>query len=234
MASSIQGFAARLERLRADIAEQGHRIRTMLEAAFEATFARDPVRAALVQAQDDVIDKVDVEVEKAAVALLTDATHENARLDASQLREVLTIVKINNELERIADCAVSVLDRVPALKNTTGEIPETFRVMTNSVVGIIRDATLAYNRSDATLAKVVLQSEDAVEAFMYAILKDAEGKIASGKMSVDFAFQLHQIANECCKMADHCTNISEQVIYSVTGAIVRHMEGGWVEVPRSA
>lgn len=234
MPTTTEGFAKRLELLRAAIAEQGHRVRNILEAAFEAAFAKDPAKAALVQAQDDVIDRVDVEVEKAAVALLTDATHENAKLDASQLREVLTIVKINNELERIADAAVDIAERAEDLKRNTGAIPETFRVMANSVMGILRDATQAYNRSDARLAKVVLQSEDAVEAFMMAIVKDAERQIAAGKMSVDFAFHLHQLANECCRVADHCTNVSEQIIYSVTGAIVRHMEGGWVEVPRSA
>lgn len=234
MPSTTQGFAKRLEVLRADLAEQGLRVRALFDGAFECAFARDPVRAAVIVAQDDVIDKVDVEIEKAAVALLTDATHENARLDASQLREVLTIVKVNNELERIADCAVAIAERAATLKTTAGSIPETFRVMTNSVLGIIRDATQSFNRSDAALAKVVLQSEDAVEAFLNAILKDAESKIASGAMSVDFAFQLHQIANEARTAAAHATNVSEQIIYLLTGTIVRHMEGRWVEVPRSA
>jgi phosphate uptake regulator len=77
---------------------------------------------------------------------------------------------------------------------------------------------------------VVLQSEDAVEAFKAAILQDAERQIAAGAMPVDFAFALHEIANECCRMADHCTNIAEQVIYSLSGAIVRHTDAGWVEV----
>ena len=63
-----------------------------------------------------------------------------------------------------------------------------------------------------------------------AILRDAERKIAQGTMPVDFALSLHELANECCKIADHCTNISEQVIYLVTGAIVRHTDAGWVEV----
>ena len=53
-------------------------------------------------------------------------------------------------------------------------------------------------------------------------------------MSVDLAFLLHELASECVRMADHCTNIAEQVIYSVTGAIVRHTEGTWVEVPQGA
>ena len=234
MSNTPQGFALRLQRLKADLVEQGRRVQAMLEGAFEAVFARDPARAARVVAMDDAIDRVDVEIERASVQLLTDATHENARLEPVQLRAVLTIVKINNELERIADAGVEIAERCTTLREMPGTIPETFQVMTNSVVGILRDVNRAFDRSDAALAKVVLQSEDAVEAFKAAILTDAERKIASGQMPVDFAFVLHEIAGECLQMADHCTNIAEQVIYSVTGAIVRHMEGKWVEVPQGA
>lgn len=231
-----QGFAIRLGRLKADLVRQGDRVRALLEACFEAVFTRDPARAARAIGLDDEIDRVDVQIEKDAVQLLTDATHESARLEPTQLRAVLTIVKINNEMERIADCGVVIADRVADLRQMPGIIPETFQVMANSVVGIIRDVNRSFDKSDAALAKVVLQSEDCVEAFKAAILKDAERKIAAGgtHMPVDFAFLLHEIANECCAMADHSTNIAEQVIYSVTGAIVRHTDAGWVEVPRSA
>jgi phosphate transport system protein len=224
----------RLDRLRADLVRQSERVRAMLEACFEAVFARDTARAARAISLDDEIDRVDVQIEKAAVQLLTDATHENARLEPGQLRAVLTIVKINNEMERISDCAAAIADRVADLRQMSGVIPETFQVMANSIVGIIRDVGRAFDKSDAALARVVLQSEDCVEAFKAAILKDAERKIAAGAMPVDFAFTLHEIASECCKMADHSTNIAEQVLYAVTGAIVRHTDAGWVEVARPA
>jgi phosphate transport system protein len=234
MASTPQGFALRIQRLKADLVEQGRRVQSLLEGVFDAVFARDPARAARAIAMDQAIDAVDVQIEKASVQLLTDATHENARLEPEQLRAVLTIVKINNELERIADCGVEIAERCASLRDMPGSIPETFQVMANSVVGILRDVNRAFDRSDAGLAKVVLQSEDAVEAFKAAILTDAERKIASGQMPVDFAFALHEIAGQCLVMADHCTNVAEQVIYAVTGSIVRHTEGKWVEVPRSA
>lgn len=234
MPATSQGFAYRLDRLKNDLVQQGERIRTLLESSFEAVFARDTARAARCCGLDDEIDRVDVQLEKDAVQLLTDATHENARLEPAQLRAVLTVVKINNELERIADCGVDIAECVASLRQMPGAIPETFQVMANSVVGIIRDVNRAFERSDPALAKVVLQSEDCVEAFKAAILQDAERKIAAGAMPVDFAFQLHEIANLCCKMADHSTNIAEQIIYAVTGAIVRHTDAGWVEVPRSA
>jgi phosphate transport system protein len=232
------GFNQRLEKLKGELVAQGERVQRLLEAAFSSIFVRDGQVASRVQAMDDEVDRVDVELEKASVALLTDATKEGAALDPSQLRAVLTIVKINNELERIADGGVSIAEQAGEMTRLrgagavkgSGEIPETFQVMANSVVGILRDVNRAYQRSDASLAKVVLQSEDAVEAFKAAILQDAERRIAGGAMPVDFAFALHEIANECCRMADHCTNIAEQVIYSLSGTIVRHTDAGWVEV----
>lgn len=232
-----QGFNQRLEKLKAELVAQGERVQRLLEAAFQSTFSRDAAVSSRIQAMDDEVDRVDVELEKASVALLADATKEGSALDPSQLRAVLTIVKINNELERIADGGVNIAEEAGALAKFrsgalkgAGDIPETFQVMANSVVGILRDVNRAYQRSDAALAKVVLQSEDAVEAFKAAILQDAERQIAAGAMPVDFAFALHEIANECCRMADHCTNIAEQVIYSLSGAIVRHTDAGWVEV----
>ncbi|MCC6661070.1 MAG: hypothetical protein IT437_09320 [Phycisphaerales bacterium] len=228
------GFDKRLARLHSDLVEQGRRVGALLEAAFDAAFARNEGLADRAIAQDDAIDRVDVEIEKACVNLLNEATNEGEELSEGQLRAVLTIVKVNNELERVADAGCRIAERVDDFIAVRGDIPETFRVMANSVVGILRDAVRAYDRSDATLARVVLQSENAVESFKAAILRDAEERIAQGGMSVDFAFALHEVANQAERMADHCTNIAEQVIYSVTGAIVRHTEGNWVETPRVA
>jgi phosphate transport system protein len=228
MLTTPDGFAERLARLKADLVEQGRRVQTLLELAFEAVFSADAGRAARVVAGDDVIDRVDVEIEKAAVQLLTDATHEGAQLDVRQLRGVLTIAKVNNELERIADSAVAIAERVDGAPGLV--VPDTFRVMANSVVGILRDVNRSLDRMDPKLARVVLQSDDCVADFKDAILRDAETRIAAGAMTVDAAFLLHEFATQCERVADHCTNIAEQVIYSATGAIIRHTEGHWHEV----
>ena len=71
-------------------------------------------------------------------------------------------------------------------------------------------------------------------AFKGALLRDAEEKIAAKTMTVDFAFLLHEVATNCEIVADHCTNIAEQVLYSATGTIVRHTPAEWVEVPTAA
>ena len=232
MANTPQGFDARLDRLRSDLVDQGRRVQAMLEESFEAVFTRNTDRARVAVQKDDEIDSVDVAIEKAAVALLGDATRQEASLNELQLRTVLTIVKVNNELERIADCALEVATCVGVLRPDAPAYPETFRVMANSVVGILRDCCTSVARGDPMLAKVVLQSQHAVTAFKDALLRDAETKLSKQAMPIDFGFHLHEIANQCELMADHCTNIAEQVIYLTTGGIVRHVETAWIEIPK--
>lgn len=237
MVPTPEDFSRRISQLQADLVDQSRRVLGVVETAFEAVFEADAAKAGQVATQDDLIDDIDVALEKRSVQLLTEACASTATLDASQLRMVLTLVKINNEMERIADAAVDVAGLV-APAPAPGQAPATkfpgvFRVMANSVIGIVRDTGTAVQRMDAPMAKVVLQSQHAVTSFKAAILRDAEQQIAKGVMSVDFAFRLHEIGSQCELIADHCTNIAEQVIYATTGAIVRHMASHWVEVPRS-
>lgn len=228
MPTSPEGFIQRTESLKGEVVAQGRRVQAMLEAAFEALFDRNAARAEWSIAQDDAVDSADVAIERACVALLTDATRQGAELGEQQLRAVLTIVKVNNELERVADVATEIAE--VARSAVQGQFPDTFRVMANSVIGIVRDADTAMLRNDPQLANIVLQSQHAVTAFKDAILRDAEGKLATGQYTPEFAFLLHEIANHCEIIADHCTNIAEQVIYLTTGAIVRHVQTSWVQV----
>lgn len=233
MPTSPEGFSERIESLRVSLFEQGRRVQALLELAFNGLFQRDIEQAKRCVEADDEIDRVDVELERAAVALLSDAVKQGASLDHDQLRMVLTIVKCNNELERVADCAVEIAELAAHMRSLASPLPDTFRVMANSSVGILRDTCACIQKKDALLAKVVLQSQHAVTAFKDAVLRDAEERIAKGQMSVDFAFRLHEVATVCEVVADHCTNMAEQIIYSTTGAIVRHTEAKWIELPRS-
>lgn len=227
MTTTAEGFAARLAKLKADLVEQGRRVQSLIEAAFESVLSRDSAAASQVARMDEAVDRIDLEIEKASVQLLQDATREGAELSAEQLRMVLTIAKINNELERIADSGVAVSENVETLKKTAAVLPETFRVLANSVVGILRDADTSFSRLDPALAKVVLASEDAVEEFKKAVLREAQIQVAKGSLSVDAAFLLQELATHCEIMAGHCTNIAEQVIYVASGKIVRHTGGHW-------
>lgn len=223
-------FIARSDRLRDVLVEQGRAVQKMADDAFTAVFDHDAEAARRVIAADDQVDRTDVKVEQASVALLIEAAHETIALADHDIRQVLTVVKVNNELERLADAAVAIAEGVLAADAGDGDLPPTFRVMANSIIGIIRDAVDAFERGDASLARIVLASENTIEAFTVGLLREAEQKIARGDLTIERAFILHSIAGQCERMADYCTNIAEQVIYVATGAIVRHTESGWVDV----
>lgn len=220
----------RVHFLRADLVTQGRRVQALVEEALSVLGSMDEAAASRIGAMDDAIDEVDVAIERCAVAILTEAAGESVKVEPALIREVLTIVKVNNELERIADLGCSVALRAGALRRFNEPLPPALAVMGNSVVGILRDVDTALERRDPALAKIALRSEDTVETFREATLKDSARQIGAGRMSPDFGFSIASISSELVAIADHCTNIAEQVIYAATGAIVRHMQTGWIEV----
>lgn len=229
MPASTEELKNRSQDLRETLSEQGMRVRKLVATAMDAFFTADDEKAVLAMRLDDEIDRTDVEIEVRAVGLLTVVANEATPCDDGPLRGILTLVKVNNEYERIADAGVDIAQRAAQLSGSPAVFPPTTRVMTNSVLGILRDVTKAYDKRDATLARLVLQSEQTVLTFKSEILRAAERAVASGTMQVDLAFDLHELAGQCVLMVDHATNVAEQVIYETTGVIVRHRAGEWVE-----
>lgn len=218
-------FAKKLEQLRNDLVTQGDRVFDLTLRSVDGYFDKNVETAEQVIAGDEVIDRVDIEIERASIPLLA-----MGETDEHQIRFVLTIVKINNELERIADCAVNISEVVKTYASEmTEDPPTTFRVMANSVVGMLRDANRALAELNVELARQVLAFDDTVDRFKMEIGLDAESKVASGVFSVSFAFRLRTVTASLERIADHCTNVCEQVIYLESGKIVRHMPSGWTE-----
>jgi len=218
-------FDKKLEQLKSDLVTQGDRVFELLLRATECCFDRDREKAAEVIQGDEVIDRVDVEIERASIPLLAMGETEEHKI-----RFVLTIVKINNELERIADCAVNVAEVVEqAEPGEPTEVPVTFRVMANSVIGMVRDANRALAEVNVDLARQVLRFDDTVDRFNEEISLDTERKVASGEIPVAVGFRIRAVAKALERIADHATNICEQIIYLESGKIVRHLPGGWAE-----
>lgn len=229
-AESNPTFRQRAAQLKSDLLEQGRRVRELVELAIDAAFEADTAKAQQAVDQDDAIDRADVDIEKACVALLAEVIQSGQSPDWGErgVRDILMIVKVNNELERIADMGVAIGEQVPTL--TQNELPRTLRVMANSVIGILRDALRTLETFEEGAAMRVLASEDATEAFKAALIRDVQERLCAGTLGPDEGFAIQEIATRCETMADHCTNIAEQALYSATGKIVRHMAGRWQEV----
>jgi phosphate transport system protein len=220
----VTAFQKKLAQLKSDLVTQGDRVNEMTLKSVDSLFDHDEAKAGEVVNDDAVIDKVDVEIERASIPLLA-----MGRTDEHEIRSVLTIVKINNELERIADCAVNIAETVQEYGDLQEKIPATFRVMANSVVGMLRDANRALSQADTNLAEQVLAFDDTVDQFKREIILKAQQRVATGEISAQFAFKLLRVTKSLERVADHCTNICEQVIYLESGLIVRHLPQGWTK-----
>ena len=201
-----------------------HVVLELCTLAVESYFDLDLAKAGRIDGLDTEVDRVDVEIERRSVPLLA-----MGQTDEHAIRSVLTLVKCNNEYERIADCGVSIAERVLEERVRTIRVPDTFRVMANSVLGMLRDTNRALLRHDADLARQVLLFDDTVDRFKREILMNAQEQVASGHLSVRFAFGLMSVTKSVERIADHCTNVCEQVIYLESGLIVRHRPEGWSE-----
>lgn len=218
----MSSFAKKLNQLKGDLVTQGNRVVDLVLRSAQAAFSLDGTNARGVIEDDSVIDKVDIEIERASIPLLA-----MGPTDEHDIRSVLTIVKINNELERIADCAVAIAETVIESGENPEKLPDTLHVMANSVIGMLREANTALAKLDTALAERVLSYDDTVAKFKREILFQGQTRLSEGLISVPLAFRVLTIAQSLERIADHCTNICEQLIYLESGLIVRHAAEGW-------
>ena len=119
----MPGFDERLALLRQEIVTQGRRVLDLCTRAVDCFFDDDADKARGVQAGDDDIDRADVAIERASVPLLA-----MGQTDEHAIRSVLTIVKVNNELERIADDGVAIAERVLEPTRFSERVPDVFQI----------------------------------------------------------------------------------------------------------
>lgn len=194
-------------------------VQQSVELAIEAVFTLDPQITQRVIDGDTRIDEEEVKVEKQAIDLL--ALHQPA---ASDLRLITTIIKVNGDFERIADCAVNVAQRVQYLRNLDRyEPPTDLRVMANSVISTLRDTIQAFNLADENLARRVLRGDDVVDALYHQIVQDMLSIMETESHRANRDLSNIMIAKNLERIADHCTNIAEDVIYVHSGRIIRHL-----------
>lgn len=142
---------------------------------------------------------------------------------ARDLRKVIMMIKMNKDLERIADHAVNIsesslfLIQHPVLGHY-----EDLKLMGESAVGMLKDSINAFVNEDTHLAVSVRQRDNIVDDAGEKILKDLTETMRSKKDSIPRCLQLMRIAHNLERIADLSTNIAEEVIYIVEGKDVKH------------
>jgi phosphate transport system protein len=167
---------------------------------------------------DHQIDLKEVEIEEDCLKIL--ALHQPV---ASDLRFVVSTLKINNDLERIGDLGVNIAERVIYLSHSpTAPIPFDFENMWKLALDMLKSSLDALVRQDLTLAKKVWDDDDAVDEINKAMYDRVYKEIRKSPDHVETLIHYLSISRHLERTADYATNICEDVIYMIEGKIVRH------------
>jgi phosphate transport system protein len=211
-----------IERQIASLKERILRVGTLVEEAISksitALINRDTALAQRVMASDEEIDRMEVEVEEECLKIL--ALYQPV---AADLRLVVAVLKINNDLERMGDLAKNIAKRVSQLAaGKPYELPPEIRVMAMQAQDMVKQCLDAVVNGDPTLARQVREEDDAVDAARQKIQRRVMQGIKEAPDDVESLLRINSVSKHIERIADMATNIAEDVVYMVEGDIVRH------------
>ena len=211
-------FERDLNELKERILWMGSLAERAVHQAIHAVLDGQAALAEKVLQEEPAINELQVEIDDRVVQLLA-----LQQLMAADLRFVLAVSRINNDLERIGDQAVNIAQsaqrilRHPRVKPYV-DLPR----MSELAEGMVRDSLNALVRGDVELARSVLVCDDQVDSLRDQIFRELLSYMMGDSAVVFQAFELIMVAKNLERVADHATNIAEDVIYMVAGHDVRH------------
>jgi phosphate transport system protein len=207
----LQGLKNRLLNMAALVEERLHR-------AIVALVERDETKAQRIVDGDKEVNDLQIEIDDRCLTLLA---LQNPM--ASDLRLITAAMKINADLERVGDQAVNVAEqslrlmRLPLLKPLI-DIPH----MAEMAEGMVRDSLDAFVRKDADLARAVLERDDAVDDLKDQLFRELLTYMMADPSTIERALALILISRSLERIADHATNIAEDVVFVIEAKDVRH------------
>lgn len=207
-----------IEHLKERILRVGTLVEEAISRSISAVINRDVPLAQRVMASDEAIDRMEVEVEEECLKIL--ALYQPV---AADLRFVVAVLKINNDLERMGDLAKNIAKRVAQLEDAGPlDLPPEIRTMAALAEEMVRECLAAVVDGDPVLARRVREQDDAVDAQRQRVRKRLLEGIKTGPERVEALLRLNSITKHIERIADMATNVAEDVIYMVEGEIVRH------------
>jgi phosphate transport system protein len=207
-----------LERLKKRVLELGTLVEESLSNAITALRTRDRNLAEAIIDGDDDIDRREVSIEEDCLKIL--ALHQPVARD---LRFVVAILKLNNDLERVGDLAANIAQRAFSLSSVEPvRVPDELYVMASKARDMVVKSIDSLVESDPVLAKTVRDADDVVDNMERELFVMLQEEIKKNPQRVEQYVQLLSITRYLERVADQSTNIAEDVIYMVEGDVVRH------------
>lgn len=210
-----------LDQIKQRILSLGAMVEERVRMAIKAIETKDDDLANEIRRRDHEIDEQEVEVEEECLKIL--ALHQPVAVD---LRFLIAVIKINNDLERIGDEAVNVAKRVHTIAGREKmEISLDYALMAEKAASMLKWSLDALVNLNSELALRVMKLDDQVDSLHcqnYDYLKEI---LRQRPDRVDYLINFLTISRHLERIADHATNIAQEVIFLIEGEIVRH--GKW-------
>ncbi len=208
-----------IEKLKRKLLSLSSLVEESFYKAIKAYLSRDQVTANSITTVDDEIDATEVEIEEECLKVL--ALYQPVAVD---LRYIVSILKINNDLERIGDLAVNIAHRVRhvSAQPLAQEPLQLLENMAEKAMGMLRDCLQAVVNGDVVLSQSVCKADAEVDQLNRQMHQIIIALLDQPHSQVSDLVSLLNTARNVERIADHATNIAEDVIYLNKGEIVRH------------
>ena len=215
---ALRHFSIELEELHALLLQMGELVESSIRRSVQSLVERDKELAKAVMRDEPRVNQMQVEIDSKTTRLL--ALNQPVARD---LRFLTATLKINTDLERMGDLAVNIAERAIALINLPAvkplvDIPKMAALAQNMLLKSLE----AFVRADADLAQSILPSDDEVDALKDAMYQELVELMQRDPVTIPAAVDLIFVARNLERIADHATNIAEDVIFLAKGIDVRH------------
>ena len=212
-------FQQSLDELKENLLVMAGLAEQAIQRAIEAYRVRDLSICDLVSRSENAINRLERDIDQAALDLL--AMEQPMAID---LRFILSVIKINADLERVGDSAKSISDRVRNMEQMAAvpELPVDIPRMATLSAEMVRKSLQAFIEADPEMARAVLTMDDAVDTMNRAAYKALTKVMEEQSHIAPQALNALMICRALERVADHATNIAEDVIFWIQGADVRH------------
>ena len=207
-----------LDKIKKKILSLGTLVEERVRMTSSAVDNRDAAIAEKIIKTDWEIDEMEVDIEEECLKIL--ALHQPVAVD---LRFLITAIKINNDLERIGDQAVNIAERVLTIsKRPEMDFVFDYAPMAEKAEAMLKMSLDALVTMDVDLAIKVITLDDEVDAIKTLAYDRIKAAIRQNPDRVGYLINLLLISRHLERLADHATNIAEEVVYLIEGEIVRH------------
>jgi phosphate transport system protein len=191
--------------------------------ALDAMLTLDPRLARAIFLNEPRLNEMEIIIDEHAVKLLRRKDLAEAAFAEEDIRQIVATLKVNNDLERMGDLAVSLGQRALSLSAMhVVEMPQELEPMVTAVRAMVTKSlgTLIYRNVD--LAQEVLQSDAEVDDYRDRLFETIAGSMAERPLAIAASVQVLLATRHLERIGDHCTNIAEDIFFWVRGLDVRH------------